>query len=713
THAFPPLNTLDPLRHNLPVPVGPHIGRDDEISAWRALICPPGNDEMSRTGARLLTLTGMGGLGKTRAALQLAELCIGNFADGVWWIALDEVRDGEAVFDRIAAALRLSLSANSSVREQVIAYLRERQILLVLDNTEQISDAPDAVTHLLNATERLRLLVTSRRALQLYAECVREVRPLASSEAIRLFAERACALRPFELTQHNEADVLELCRRLEGVPLAIELAASRIGVASPREMLRHLNERFRLLQTRAPDLPPRQRALRGAFDWSYELLTPDNQTVFAQLAVFAGGFFTEGAMAVCDSFEALDGVAELRSQSLLRSRADAATQQTRFSMLESVREYALEKLGASGPLAQETRERHAAYFERQAFEWRQALRARRNETATLAAMDADADNVRSAFEWVCHHGSADAKASLGLSLGVYCRLRGRAQEANDAVEAGLKAVESSGSLSEAELHRERASLCLDRFETDAARACAETALELFSSQNALSGVAETENLLGLISNQQGELTSARRNLSSALAHFKAEGDDVGVAKARNNLALIELSALAAGDTSTDLEAAAGHLQAALALHRKNDDRRGLAETLTNLGVLAQETGEFSVAWRYYLDALAVECELDFTLGIARTLYNLGEVAEVRGDNSAATRLARSAAWFFHEIGSPLERYAVTLAERTTGHLTHEEKQQVDAGANFSSLPRNDILKWALGDSETLAPSLIPSSALRP
>ncbi len=679
---FPPLNTLNPQRHNLPAPTTLLIGRENEVAALRDLLEKP--------STRLLTLVGFGGLGKTRLALQMAELCVQGFADGVWWVGLDERRSAEGMVGNIALALRLRPQPETPIKEQLLHFLSGRHLLLVLDNTEQITDAPRVIDDLLKAAPRLQILVTSRRALGLSNERLHEVAPLPPGDATRLFVERACARRhDFALDENNAADIEEICRRLEGVPLALELAASRIASLAPRDILRHLDQRFKVLQTRAPDLPPRQRALRGAIDWSYELLTEDDQSLFAQLAVFARGFTLDDAEAICDALDVFEGVQELRGQSLLRVETDAATHQARFLMLEAVREYAAEKLAATPELDSMVRKRHAEYFQGFAAARIAQLRTPQ-ETQALQELETHLDNVRAALEWAMRSAQAILCARLALELGIFLQRRGLIHDAARRLGIGLQTapqlVEECPELV-AQLWRERAGLSLDMMEPETAQNSAEEALALFTRLGDAKGQAEATNLLGLAAKRAGNWDEARRCFGTALTLYGEAEDEIGVAIVQTNLGATECE-----DAAGDREAAARHLQSALEVRRRYGDRRGVAEALNNLGVLAQEQGQLNEAARYYKDALLCEQQLENTIGVARVLYNLSEIAESRADWPRALYAAVASAHLFDEIGSPLLRYASVLCTRVAAH-SHKDEAALRVQIKDKSL--DEIIVWAL------------------
>jgi predicted ATPase/class 3 adenylate cyclase len=504
---------------NLPLSFTPFIGRDVEMADWCDLLLEP--------TTRLMTLTGFGGMGKTYTARQLAKLCIEKYAepfpDGVWWVELEEARTGEGMLSRIAYCLPLDLQPEPSIKEQLCKFLSGRQLLLVLDNTEQISDAANAVNELLNVAPRVKCLVTSRRPLHLRAEHLMQVPPMPSSDAVTLFVKRARARqRDFALTNANTPDVTELCRRLEGVPLAIELAASRIAVMGPRDMLDRVDQQLDILKTRAPDLHPRQRALRAAIDWSYDLLTDDDKSLFAQLAVFAGRFSMADAKAVCEAFDVMEGLEELLHHSLLRAETDT-TQRRQFFMLESVRAYAQEKLQGFADAGMQVRQQHADYFLQFAQQRIGKLRKRVEEAQSLQEFEAHFDNVRTAMDWTQQQGNRTPSAEFALALGTYLQRKAFYREAARRIEMGLDVVRGLQGESvklRADLLRERAGLHLDAHEWQQAEKFAQDALGLFEQLSDSQGKADCYNLLGLAAKNQKDFAQARHHYTQALEHFQ-------------------------------------------------------------------------------------------------------------------------------------------------------------------------------------------------
>ena len=413
-HDFPPLATPDLRPNNLPTQASTFIGRDIELREIRARI--------ERESVRLFTLTGPGGTGKTRLALRVAADEIDRFDQGVFFVDLSVIRDTQAVLASIARTVGLTETADGSLLAELERQLRDQRVLLVLDNFEQVMEAASTVVELLSGCPRLKLLVTSREALHVRGEQLYAVPPLslpqaggerpnaaelAGYEAVQLFVERAQAVRPdFHLTDENSAAIADICLRLDGLPLAIELATARINLFSPEELRERLSSRLGLLRGGPRDLPSRQRTLRATIEWSYQLLEPSERRLFELLSVFSGAGL-EAVEAVAEKLEwvaktggdTLDGLTSLLDKSLIR-KVDPDDAASRLLMLETIREYASERLDELPQLAAAARQAHAAYFADFAKRQWQDLTGQRREVA-LAAMTADIDNLRLAWRhWV-------------------------------------------------------------------------------------------------------------------------------------------------------------------------------------------------------------------------------------------------------------------------------------------------------------------------
>jgi predicted ATPase/class 3 adenylate cyclase len=430
---FPPLKTLDNRPTNLPAQPNAFVGRVDELKELEALL--------TRDDVRLVTLTGTGGGGKTRLALQVAAAVVEQFANGVFFVSLAPIRDWELVVPTVAQTLGLREQAGESVVETLTEYLRDKQMLLVLDNLEQVVAAAPVLAGLLASAPGLNVLATSRTPLRLSGERTYAVRPLALGESVQLFGERAhAAVAEFAVTDENEETVAEICVRLEGLPLAIELAAPRVRALPPPALRRRLDERLKLLTGGAQDVDERQRTLRGTIEWSYDLLLAEEKALFARLGVLVGGGRPEDAEALCDpdgrlGIDVLDGLESLVEKSLLRQRADSDGE-PRFWMLETIREYACELLEVSGELEQGRRaqaEHYAGVAEQL------DLQSRTGDHASiLARIDHDYANFRTAIEWSRENGDGELLLRLATALWGFWSTRGFAAEGSKALEDALE-----------------------------------------------------------------------------------------------------------------------------------------------------------------------------------------------------------------------------------------------------------------------------------
>ena len=442
---FPPLNTLENRPTNLPSQPNSLIGRARELEEAEELLTSP--------DVRLLTLTGTGGAGKTRLALQLAANVVDRYTNGVFFVSLGSIRDWELVAPAIARTLGLREQAGETIVETLTEYVRERQMLLLLDNFEQVVAAAPVLSGLMTTAPRLSLLVTSRTPLRLTGERTYAVPPLALPDperlpdasdiaeyaAVRLFLERAqAAVAEFEVTSENAQAVAEICIRLDGLPLAIELAAPRVRALPPPALLRRLDERLKLLTGGPQDLDKRQRTLRAAIEWSYELLLSEEKSLFAQLGVFVGGCRLETAEALCDAgeIEVLDVLESLVEKSLLRQRADPDGE-PRFWMLETIRAYAVEQLAATAESAlEEARRRHAEFY--CSLAERVDVSSRTGDhAALLAQLDAESPNLRAALEWAQESGDGKLMLRLATALWGFWATRGYVAEGRLALEEAL------------------------------------------------------------------------------------------------------------------------------------------------------------------------------------------------------------------------------------------------------------------------------------
>jgi predicted ATPase len=598
---FPPLRSLH--QTNLPIAATPLVGRSRELADVLDLL----------RANRLLTLTGPGGVGKTRLALQAAAEVIDDFRDGVWLVELAALRDPDLVLQSVAQTL--------GVKEpQTMGwYLREKQLLLVLDNFEQLLEAAPSLARLLREAPRVRLLVTSRALLHLSGEHEFLVPTLADEAALRLFGERARAVRPlFAQDEH----LPEICQRLDNLPLAIELAAARANVLTTKELLRRLEPRLPLLTRGARDRPKRQRTLRATIDWSYDLLTPEEQSLFARLAAFTGGFSLEAAETVARA--SVDTLQSLVEKSLLWERGE------RFSMLETIHEYALERLVACGEHEHVAR-RHAEFYlalaERLHEPWSRS-RLEREESAWMDQADSDHDNLRTSLAWFIENKDADAALRLFTPLAVFWDLRAHVPE-------GRRWAERTLSLDGQASPRLRA------------KALGSAGLLAFHG-NDLAAAAELFEQGLALSRRLGDKWSVAQSLMGSTT----------VAIAQQNFAQAKSQCAESHAIFRELEYRPGlqwtlHLLGYIEreLGHHSEARRLMEESITlatdthlrvmtihGLGDLSLEANNFDEAEKAYRDALTSAQELKSSRDIAYCLAGLACVAAGLGDPARAGRL---------------------------------------------------------------------------
>jgi predicted ATPase/class 3 adenylate cyclase len=650
---FPPLKTLDSQPNNLPVQLTSMVGRERELSA----IC----DLLNRSEVRLITLTGPGGIGKTRLSLQLASEALDDFADGVWFVPLASISDPGLIAATIANVLEVSETPGHSAIDALKAYLRPKQMLLVLDNFEHLIAAASLVADLLLACPGINVVVTSRSTLRVTGEHEFAVPSLSlpdaaatpdqliGSEAVRLFVERARAARSdFTLAESDAGAVAEICRRLDGLPLAIELAAARIKLFSPPAMLTRLQRRLTLLTGGPRNVPTRQQTLRDAIAWSYDLLSPDEQALFRRLAVFTGGFTLETAdllvsrrndettnrpdssnSRLVDSSTTLDGIDGLTDQSLIR-RIDDLDIEPRFVMLETIREYGLECLVAAGEEV-EYRQRHAAIFVAVVDEAREALSGPQ-QGEWLNRLETAVSNLRAALEWLIDRREAATAQTMAGALQRFWEARGHLSEGRAWLERALALPDApieirAGALSVA------ATLGRRQGDYDRVATLYEESLELHRSLGDQTGVASLLNNLGVIAQDRADLDKANDYFREALAHLRALGDQRRIAAVLNNTGMV---ARRQGDHG---EAIALYGEA-LGIYRSLGDRRGVGLSINNLGVATYERGDLAGAVQLYEEALIVWRELDDRLSLALTFCNLADAVRDQGDLARAVVLYR-------------------------------------------------------------------------
>ena len=694
-----------PAHSPLPLSPTPIIGRAGELTEARALLLSG--------GARLLTLTGAGGVGKTRLALALAADVAADFPDGAAFAALAPLVDPALVLPTVARALGLAEAAGQPVREALHAALRERRMLLVLDNWEQVLAAAPEVSSLLAACPGVAVLATSRAPLRLRGEREYPVAPLsvpdlahpplaaqlADNPAVRLFVERARGVAPgFALTQANAAAVAAICRRLDGLPLALELAAARARLLSPTELLVRLDHALPLLAGGPRDLPDRQRTMERAIDWSYDLVAPGEARLFRSLAAFAGGWELQAAEAVgadaeVAGDEVLAALGALVEQALVVA-APAPDTAVRYRMLEPVRQYATQRLAASGDEAA-VRRRHAAHYLALAEAAEPGL-AGADQIAWLERLEREHDNLRAALAWATHTGAADAGLRAAGALSRFWWTRGHVDEGRRWMDTLLALPGAAPTAGRAEALNGAGNLAFLQGDYGAARRFHEGSLGLRRELGDQHGVAGSLNNLGLLATQSGDLAGAGALYDEALAinrasgnraweainlgnlaDTRARGGDYPAARAllERGLALFEelgnawgiaMIHAALGDVHRALGAraeAGDHFERSLERRRAVGDRRGLAQTLVGLGHLAIDAGDFAAARAQLGEALAIARALADRQRIIACIEGYAALAAAAGEARRALLLDGAATAQRAAIGTPRPPALVAALER--------------------------------------------------
>lgn len=656
---FPRLETLAASSTNLPIQLTSFVGREKEMTYVKEIL----------STTRLLTLIGVGGSGKTRLALQVAGDVIERFPNGVWLVELASLSDPLLVTEQVASVFGLREFSDYPALNIVRDYLRSKKVLLILDNCEHLIQAVAQLSQaLLNACPDLTILATSREPMDIIGESTFRVPALAvpdltdvvsggdyiqsaaTCESIQLFLERATVIQPdFHLTLDNVAAVAQICQRLDGMPLAIELAAARVNTLSVKQIAERLDDRFRLLTGGSRTALPRHQRLRTCIDWSYDLLSESERSLLRRLSVFVGSWSLQAAEHVCagdgiEQADILDLSNYLVNKSLVIVQLHA--DETRYQMLDTIREYAREKMVESGD-AQRMRHCHLEYFMTLAEKAGIQLRTR-EQLIGLELLKLEYDNLRAALDWATQGDDSETGLRLASALAWFWCLRGDLNEGRDLLERMLKidaTLHSPSSSARAKVLNSAAYIAWRQGAYDRAAILSAQSQALCEELGDRLGLAWSMYNQGLIAQFQGDLDRAIAIFEQCQSSFRESNHTWGIAMSLDSLGEIWCS-------HGDSDRAAMAFEGSLALFRETGDRWGIAHVLCNLGVTESFRGNSQYATALLEEGLELYRELGDKAGMAYALHNLGNVARLIGDYARAVTLIEEGLTLRRELGNP-------------------------------------------------------------
>lgn len=696
---------------NLPAPVSTFIGREGEISKIKQLIIEN----------RLVTLTGAGGTGKTRLSVQVAQDLWGVFNDNIWFIELASLTDENLVPHKIMSTLGVREQPGRSLSDVIVYYLSLRPALIILDNCEHlITECAYISEILLQKCPDLHIIATSREVLGITGEVTWMVPPLSlpdrqpwvditssqgaakeyeKSESFQLFVARAISKSPnFRITINNGAWVAEICRRLDGLPLAIELAAGQVRILSVQEIARRLDNRFHLLTTGSRTAHPRQQTLVSTLDWSYDLLSTKERKVFQRLSTFAGGATLKAAEVVCsggnvDTGDVLEKLSQLVDKSLVLTDTFESGE-TRYHMLETIREYAHEKLAQSVEWGT-VRNQHLEFYLQLAKEAESKLRGP-EEIFWYERLEDEIDNIRIALTWAMKSNNSDAGLQVASSLGLFWFVRGHSKEGIGWLEKALEHRQSAQAASIAQALKYLGGLLItiegrDLYQTVQ---ILEESIELYQDLEDKSGIAWVLNLLGIIAISKGEDREAIKFLNQSLELRRKIGDPWSIAHTMQNFATLYLQ-------QGDYERAKAYSQETIAWFQRAGYQRGVARTLLDLAQIAQHEGNFTYAKNLMTKSLTQLLPFGDKWSAAVVLENIATLEHEEGFSSRAVQLYGTAEALREAVGMPLMEVECKDYETVVEALRRDisETEFSRAWAQGRAMTLEQVVELVINESE--------------
>ncbi len=688
-HEFPSLRSLSARPHNLPVQTAPFFGRSDELDCLK--------DLLSKSDSRLITVVGPGGMGKTRLALQAAAEQIERFHHGVYLVALAPLTSDNALVSSIAGTLKFSFYSREDEKTQLLNYLREKEMLLILDNFEHVMGGIDIVKDILSQVNKIKIIVTSREVLNLRGENVLNLRGMPFPDngqdtadqfsSIQLFLYNAKRIdHKFELSDDNREDIIRVCQLVSGLPLGIELASSWLRHLPCKEIVTEIEKNMDFLATNQRDLPERHRSLRAIFNYSWDLLSDDERKVLKNLSIFQRGFTRKAAEKIAGT--SLGLLASLIDKSLLRSDKSG-----RYELSAMVHNYANEKLREEEKLFLEIRDTYACFY----LKWLGDFNKSENRSLSSEQLDdihQDIDNIRAAWKYSIENEKLEWINEAVMNFCEFFRRRGLNKEGTELLMAACEhLIKHQETELYGKLMREQGRFLLSTSNIRAARMMLEKSLKIFRALDLKSEIAHTSNSLGEAMRLTGFIDDAKLCFEEAMSLYRQVGDNIGTARALNNLALNF-------ESTGDYQKARQLAEQSLKISTATKDEQGTAHALNILGMVTHGTGEYEVSKKYYFDSVELSRRNKDKVGIARAMNNVANIFGLLGEFEQAKKYYQESLLIFEELGNN-RGMAATLSN--LGLIAHNQMELEESQALFErALKINRDIDYKIGIATTLS-----------